>query len=162
MRGFSFVEVLVSILILGVVIAGICAVLNIGNIAWHTDMGLVDLQQEVRQAMDGMAREIRQAKIEQDRPLNISDEGKKIEFYIPTYNKITYFLQDNQIIREYAGETKVLANDISDLCFCWDKTNGICKTDCSGFFTIRMQADKQAISGPLSFSLIEEVGLRNE
>ena len=61
MRGFTLVEVLVSLLILSIVLAGIFAVLNVGQMNWNSSMSSLDLQQQVRQAMDGMSKEIRQS-----------------------------------------------------------------------------------------------------
>jgi len=86
-KGFTLIEILVSIAILSVVIAGIFAVLNIGDMTWHSDMGVVNLQQQARQAMGSMVREIRQAS---DITISDSDAGKKLNLrsYILLLTKI--------------------------------------------------------------------------
>ncbi len=127
-NGFTLVEILVSVLILGLLFAGIYAVLNVGNIIFREDMTLVELQQQVRQAMDGMIREIRQAKRETDRLITIPSDGSEIEFYIPSFsNPISYYRDVNdvnndgiidQVIREHPPQIyKILANDITALSF---------------------------------------------
>jgi prepilin-type N-terminal cleavage/methylation domain-containing protein len=128
MRGFTLVEILVSVVILAFLFAAIYGVLNIGNIIFKDDMTLVQLQQQARQAMDGMIREIRQAKRETGRPITITLDGSEIEFYIPSFsNPISYYRDVNdvnndgiidQVIREYPPQIyKILANDITALNF---------------------------------------------
>jgi prepilin-type N-terminal cleavage/methylation domain-containing protein len=128
MRGFTLAEILVSALILGFLFAAIYGVLNVGNIIYKDDITLVELQQQARQAMDGMIREIRQAKREAGRLITITLDGSKIEFYIPSFsNPISYYRDVNdvnddgiidQVIREYPPQIyKILANDITALSF---------------------------------------------
>ena len=134
MRGLTLVEILVSVVILGFLFAAIYGVLNIGNIIFKDDMTLLELQQQARQGMDGMVREIRQTNTD---PVegNISIvSGSEITFSVPpqTYGDpwvgpISYYrdVNDanndgvvNQIIREYpAGTRKILANEITVLSF---------------------------------------------
>jgi len=163
-RAFTLVEVLVSVFILGLLISGIYGVLNIGNLTYLTDMGLLELEQNTRRAMDTMVRELRasyRASIDSGDPSHIT-------FTTPKFSNIEYrYIDSNndnirdRIIRQRATETKILANGISDLCFCWDCTNNNCRTDCSTLFTIRIRAAKTAMQKPLTFSLIEQVRLRN-
>lgn len=161
-RGFTLIEILVVIIIFAFIIGGIFAILNIANISWYSSMGIVELQQSVRQAMDGMTREVRQLKRETGRGITVGSGS--IEFYIPSYNNlISYRLENNQIIREHPlGTTKILANDITSLTFCcWTAS---CTPDCStsGILQIAVQADKTVWGKVLSFSLTEKVRLRNE
>lgn len=165
-KGFTLIEILVSIAILSIVIAGIFAVLNIGDMTWHSDMGLVDLQQQARQAMDSMVREIRQTNtnpVEGNISIVLASE---ITFSIPPQNygdawigPIRYYLdtQKDQIIREYpTGTTKVLANDINSLNFSLS----------GNVITIQLSAEKtvrnRVLSFPLTGTLTEQIKLRNE
>ncbi|MFH1678504.1 MAG: prepilin-type N-terminal cleavage/methylation domain-containing protein [Candidatus Omnitrophota bacterium] len=167
--GFTLVEVLVSLFISGFLIAALCIVLNLGNMTYDTDLGLLDLHQQARQAMNVMLREIRQS---ESADTTLTDSGASIQFRIPmditaepvTYSdSINYYLSNGQIIREHpAGITQVLANGMSSLCFCWDDVSGTCQTVCSDVFTIRIDAAKTVKQRPLSFSLTEKVRLRNE
>ena len=127
-NGFTLVEILVVVAILSFMIAATYGVLNIGNIIYKDDITLVELQQQARQAMDGMIREIRQAKRETDRLITIPSDGSEIEFYIPSFsNPISYYRDVNdvnddgiidQVIREHPPLIyKILANDITALSF---------------------------------------------
>jgi type II secretory pathway pseudopilin PulG len=152
LMGFTLIEGIVTIIILGFVVTTIVAVLNVGNQAWHTEMVFSELQQQVRLAIDGMAREIRQSS-------NITTpteggSGSLIDFYIPgSSNPISYYLNNTQIIREHPpGTTKILANSIEYLNFSRGQDTVV----------IQVNATKKAGARTLSFSLIEKVSLRND
>jgi len=168
-RGFTLIEILISIAILSIVVTGIIAVLRIGDMAWHSDMGLVDLQQAARQVMDGMVREIRQSLAS---TVTIGATGADITFSIPNIPNIKYYLSNAQIIRQQpagTGTTKVLANAINNLSFCWDH-GSTCDTNRNGSYMIKMQlkARKTVMQKTLSFPVLEgeylteKVRLRNE
>ncbi|TAN61784.1 hypothetical protein EPN16_02850 [bacterium] len=150
-EGFTLVEILISAAIALFVVLGVYAVLNIGNATWFTDMGMLDLQQEARLAMDGMTREIRQSS---SSGMSITNVGEKVEFYIPDVaSSISYSLQNNQLVREHpAGTEKVLSGDLTSLNF----------SLASDIVTIQLILGKTAQSRNLSFSLTEKVRLRNE
>lgn len=131
MKGFTLIEILVSVLILGLLVAGIYAVLNIGSMVFREDINLVGLQQQVRRAMDSMVNEIRESKLS---VITLADANTKITFSVPPavygdpwVGPISYYrdVNDanndgvvNQIIREYPlGTRKILANDITALSF---------------------------------------------
>lgn len=165
-RGFTLIEVLVSIAILSIVITGIFAVLNLGDMTWHSDMGLVDLQQQARQAMERMVKEIRQSRasdiaITEPGP----NAGSRIQFRIPldittspvNYSDFIIYYRNinNQLIREYQGTTKVLANYINSLNF--SLSGNIVEIQLSAQKTVR----NRTLSFPLSGALTEQVKLRN-
>ncbi len=157
MRGFTLLEILVSVGILSFLIAGIFAVLNVGDMNWHLDMGLLDLQQQARQTMNGMIRELRQSKASAITVNSTSD----ISFSVPpqTYGDtwigpIRYYLdtQTQQIKREYTSATKILANNINSLNFSLS----------GNIMQIQLGAAKTVKQRALSFFLTEKVRLRNE
>lgn len=163
MRGFTLVEVLVSALILGLLISGIYGVLNVGNMTYLTDMGLLDLQQQTRQVMDGMTREIRQSGRSTPYSMTINTDGS-LTFSIPSISNITYSLNNShQIIRQQGGTNKVLANDVNSLIFCWWNGTSCCTTNCGSLqvLQISINAAKTVMRRPLTFSLTEQVRLRN-
>ena len=170
-RGFTLVEILISALILILITMAIVMIFNIGDKVFFNDSGLIDLQQDSRQAMDGMIREIRQAKQEALRPLSVTNNGGTVTFFIPNItNSISYSLQNGQIIRTHSGATEVLANNIATLSFCCE--GGIDCLDCadSRFLQAQLQAQKTvnqllvifpSIPGAVGGqNLIEEVRLR--
>lgn len=161
MKGFTLVEILISAAILTVLIAGVFMVLNIGQRSWNADMGWLDLQQQARQAMAGMVREIRQSK---SSDIAITGAPPRIQFRIPTdittqpiiYSAdISYYLSNNQLIREHpAGTTKILANDINALNFSL--------SDDELSLSIALEARKSSLNRVLTFPLSEKVRLRND
>lgn len=157
--GWTLVEILVTCGILTIIISGIFTILNVSDITWRADSGLLDLQQDVRRAMDGMIREARQS-----RPLDITNSLVKLDFYIPDVsNLISYYVLNNQLIREHpAGIKKVLANNITSLDFCC--SGGADCADCSHahILQIQIQAAKTAGKRQVSFTLKEQARLRNE
>ncbi len=151
LSGLTLIEVLVATVVLSLLVMGVLAVLNISDMTWNTDMALVELQQQTRQAMAGMIREIRQA------DSVISAGGTTITFSTPgaTAGNIIYSLNNGQVIRTYNSVASVLANNINSLSF----------LDSSGVVEIRLQAQKsvrgRAITFPITGNLIEKVRLRN-
>lgn len=131
MKGFTLLEILVSVLILGLLVCGIYTVMNVGNLIYSEDINLLGLQQQVRQGMDRMVNEIRESKPSE---ISIVEANTKIIFKIPPevygdpwIGSISYYRDVNdanndavidQIIREYpSGTRKILANDITSLSF---------------------------------------------
>ena len=158
MKGFTLVEVLVCVLILSFLVLGAFSVLHIGETTCNTDLGLLDLQQQARLAMDGMIRELRQT--DAARINFISDY--EITFSVPPatvgsdwIGPIRYFLDstENQIIREHpAGTEKIVANDVNSLSFA---LNG-------DILNIQLTCAKRVLNRDLAFYLEEGVRLRNE
>lgn len=163
MKGFSLVEILVVVAILGIIVAGIFVVSNVANISWDSSTGMLDLQQQARQAMERMVREIRQ--IDGGSPINITADADDISFFItdditnpdiPATYSVRYFLNASQVLRENPANDpdtqRVLANDVASLVF--SQTNSILE--------IQLGLAKTIKQLPLSFSLTERVRLRNE
>lgn len=153
LTGFTLIEVIVSMAILGVLILGAVAVLNVGDMTWRSDMALLELQQDVRLAMDGMAREIRQSESSEIDICSGSDMEFSIYDLSGTQYSIDYSLDSsNKIIREHpAGTYKTLARNIDSLNF-----------SCSGdVVTVQINAAKTGGRRALNFSLKEKVRLRN-
>lgn len=149
--GLSLVEILVSILILTFIVAGIFEIFILGDRTYFMDMGLLGLQQQVRQSMDGMTREIRQTDNS-----DIIIGNSTIEFIVPNFVPIKYYLNGNNIIREHpAGTLKILATDINDLSFMCD----------SNLVQIQLSAQKtvkgKVVSFPVNGTITEKVRLRN-
>jgi prepilin-type N-terminal cleavage/methylation domain-containing protein len=173
MRGFTLIEILVTSLIMAVIIGGVLAVLKAADITWNQGQGVLGLQQQARQSLTVMEREIRQSN---SNNISITNGGANIEFFIPTdittssvtYSQhIKYYLSGSQLIREHPiGTTRVLGNNISSVVFCcWQ--GAACGTDCSGstILSISLAAGQTVRGRPLNFPLsgllTEKVRLRN-
>ncbi|MBU0549140.1 MAG: prepilin-type N-terminal cleavage/methylation domain-containing protein [Candidatus Omnitrophica bacterium] len=158
LTGFTLVEILVSVLILSFLLAALFMVLNVGSMTQSSDLGLLDLQQQARRAMDAMTRELRQTKSSEMSFISSSE----ITFSIPsqTYGAawvgpIRYYLYsvNSRIMREYpAGTEKIVAGDITSLTF----------TPSSNILDIELTCAKTVRQRDLSFFLKGRVRLRNE
>lgn len=170
--GFTLIELLVCMMIMLFIATGIYGVSNVGERTYATDMGMLELQQQARQSMSGMIRELRQNDASD---LTISGGGEDIVFRIPRnisrsdiqyYQNIEYKKVGTQIIRRHAGIGSILANDINSLNFCCWK-NGVCGTDCSGAQILEVQlsaqkiVNKKTVSFPSNGTVTEKVRLRN-
>lgn len=153
MRAFTIIEILIAFFILCLIAGGIFAVTNIAILSWNSNNGMLEVVQDVRQAMDKMTREARQSK-----PSLVERADTRLDFYIPLITPITptpyisYYVEDNQLFRKLNDETpQILANNISALNFSID----------SMVLQIQIQATKVIRGITHSFSLMEEVKLRN-
>lgn len=168
MKGLTLIEILIAAVLVTILMAGILTVLNTANLSWYQDMGLVDLQQGARFAMDGMTREIRQA--DPARSMAIGAGGDSLQFYIADYtDPIIYTLNGSQLIREHpVGVNKILANNVSVLGFCWaqNATSCILTRGQSDVLQAQLRVSKivrqRTLTFPLAGPLVEEVKLRNE
>jgi hypothetical protein len=146
---------------MSLIVAGIFAIINVADMTWNSDMAFLDIQQQVRLAMDGMTREVRQARSAQ---ITVSGGGGRIDFFIPNVsNAVGYYLQGGRIIREHpTGTTKILANYITALNFCC--LGGAGCTDCAhaNSLRIQIQGTKTMRGRTATFPLTEKVMLRNE
>lgn len=183
-KGFTFAEVLVCVALIAFIMIGIYEVIIVAQRSWHTDTGMVDLQQGSRKAMDAMTREIRQSGSSQ-----VDIDGSEISFKMLEPEgedwldeDIKYYLDSadanddgkaNQILREYPGGTyQVAADDIDTLSFCFLQDDGSCEEGtASDIVRIQLKARKTVYSGEVCFPapcdddskvLQEKVRLRNE
>jgi len=146
--GFTLLEVLIVAVIFSFIIAGIYGVMNVANISYPTELGMLGLQQQARQGMQWITRETREASLITIIPGTDSDA---ISFDTPNENGIQYAVVNNQVIRSHNGN-RTIAFNISALRF--SRTGGILQ--------IQINAAATVLLKPLAFSLTEKVRLRNE
>lgn len=160
-KGFSLVELLVSLVILSIVLGFIFSILHSGKTTWETADTVIEVQQQARQALDFMVKELRQSS---DSVISgVPDDGSNytsVSFSIPTqWNDtagqidwsptIEYSLVNNQIFRNASdGQPPYLANHINSLIFRRQATNVI-------------EVFIEALKNERGFSLNSQVTLRN-
>ena len=152
-EGFTFAETMVSALIFSILAIAILSVLIVGQKAWHSDTGKVELQQQARLAMDGMIREVRESSFAGITQPADGANSARLDFATSESGEtISYYLDGNQLIREYpAGTERILANDVEVIDF-----------SLSGdVLTIELDLGKTVYGADLDFSLKEQVRLRN-
>lgn len=149
-KGFTLVEVLVTVLIFSFVSAMMYSVLNVGYSLYSRLSVSMDLQQ-AKNGMDRIVREVRASSAATVTTIDANSD--KITFTTPLSNGIQYYRSGTQLIREYpSGTTKVVADNIAFLKF----------TLTAPLLAISMRADKTFSGTTYSFSLGEKVRLRNE
>ncbi|MFZ5801266.1 MAG: PilW family protein, partial [Candidatus Omnitrophota bacterium] len=60
MKGMTLVEVLIVAFVFSLIAGGLYVILQAGVLTHYTDLGVLDLQQQARNAMDWMVREMRE------------------------------------------------------------------------------------------------------
>lgn len=161
-RGFTIVEVMITLAIFSIIIGAIHRVFVVGQRAWDSDLSLLDLQQSTRRGIHGLVREIRAASLGS---ISISENDTKIEFDTPSENNIQFFFNsdNSQLIRESPAGTncdvlwdedkcRILASNITDVYF----------SAADDILEIRLQAKKSALGRDLTFSLRTKVKVRND
>ena len=152
-QGYTLVEIIVTMAILSFILLGVYGVLQTGNTVFIKDTALLDMQQQTRNAIDRIVREVRQASSEIISTNINGTTNDRITFTIPTAAGIKYYLTGTDLIREYpAGTTKKLASNIGLLKF----------TVAGSLLQIQARADKTIYAQVISFPLTERVRLRNE
>ena len=158
----SLVEVMVSITILAIIATFVFTALVMGERYWRSDMGLLDVEQEARMGLHGMAREIRQKN--GSASMTITNNDSQINFYMTNVtNQVKYYLQGNQIIREHPpNTTRVIANNITSLGFCCGQ-GSTCNSTCTSAEYVEIQVTASKTAGrTVTFNLSEKVQLRND
>ena len=139
------------VVVLSFVLLGVYGTLETGNTIYTKDNALLDMQQQARNAMDRMVREVHQSSSQTI--TSISASSYKIVFSIPTATGVQYYLSGTNLIRQApSGSTTTVASNISLLIFTLNGT----------LLQIQIQADKTIYQHIISFPLTEQVRLRNE
>lgn len=156
-QGFSLIELMVVVTILGFIILGLVTFFTGGTKSWVTGQSQLTAQRNARQAMDQMIREIREG----EKLLNGSDRDTIIVHFPDSFGKsdITYNfnLLDNTIYRD----SNPLINNVNDLSFTYFDNDG---DPIAPISASRVQIDLQVDvdkDGKADLNLKTEVSLRN-
>jgi len=106
-KGFSLIEMMVVVVILGLIVLGLVTFFTGGAKSWVAGQSQLEAQRNARQAMDIMVREIREASEV------TTKNDTKIIFDTPWVTGITYELLSNTINRNNIP----LINNVSNLDF---------------------------------------------
>jgi prepilin-type N-terminal cleavage/methylation domain-containing protein len=159
-KGFTLVEVLISVAILSIIFAASYAVLLTGQNTWFVGQDMLGLQSQLRLGSSCIIREFREAASFSITPVDADDDI--LTFRTPNEASISYYRDINdlnndsltdQIIREYpSGTIRVIANNISSLHF----------SSSGKLLQINITAAKTSRGRTLQLSLAEKVIGRNE
>jgi prepilin-type N-terminal cleavage/methylation domain-containing protein len=112
-RGFSLIELMVVVVILGLITLGLVTFFTGGAKSWVAGQSQLEAQRNARQAMDQMVREIREAsKI-------TASSTTELTFNTPLKTGITYSLSesDRTINRTVNSNSNPIINNVSNLTF---------------------------------------------
>lgn len=109
MRGFSLIELMITLLIFSILLGAIYSAMSMGRTSFQTGDIQIAVQQETRKAMDKLSKEIREAS-----SVNLTNA---YPFTIWGEN-IKYEVNNNQLLREAQGQSPtVLANNVTSIQF---------------------------------------------
>lgn len=133
MKAFTLAEIVVSVGILGILIAASFGLMDIGRRSFFTSETTVELRREIMQAFMKMERELRETRPSQVSlmggsnstnltfkvPQDINGDGTVLDTLgnMEWSQNITYTLSGDQITRTASGVTAILARNVTALQF---------------------------------------------
>lgn len=124
-KGFTLIELVIVIVLLGIVVAGSSELMVQGFRAYHAGVEQVFAHWQARVALERMARDIRGVKSSGDIATSTSST---FSFTDVNGDVITYFQQGSQLKRNTASTSQVLADNINGLTFTYYNDNGASTT----------------------------------
>jgi len=111
-KGFSLIEMMVVVAVLGVIVLGLVTFFTGGTKSWVAGQSQLTAQRNARQAMDRMVREIREA----SDIIATSTSSEEINFNTPWSNNLDYSWSGNEWDPILRG-TVPLINNVQSLNF---------------------------------------------
>ena len=180
--GLTLIDVIAAFSIFFIILAAALGVLTMGRESWQSGSVQIQVQRDARRGMDTMVRELRQSgsstievvlpdgspydNITFRIPEDIDNDGDVIDNngLLEWGNSISYFIDTNdvnsdgitsQLLRSAGGQSRVLANNITNLQFRRGLTT-------PNIIEIALQAQKSIVPGrSLQATLNSQVSLRN-
>ena len=171
--GYSLVEILVAMAVMGVLMSATLSLLHSGLAAWGWGAGRVDAQQSVRAALERMARELREA--------GYDPTGAGIEAILvaeptrvvfqrdlnanglidPTRERVTYLLRPKEttLRRDAGGGAQPLAENVRRFALSYLDSSGAPTADPARIASIRMEIEAGRIETEATMATL--VTLRN-
>ena len=108
-NGFSLIELMVVLAILGIIILGLVTFFTGGTKSWVAGQSQLEAQRNARQAMDRMVKEIREADY-----INSSSVSSQIDFNTPFDGSISYSLSESGDLKRGFN---LIINNVQSLAF---------------------------------------------
>lgn len=99
--GFTLIEVLLSLTLLGILMVTVLSLYQFNLLEWERDQDVIDVQDNLRTGLDCIAREARQAK-----NLHSGSSDNCLKFYTSDYQLISYFLEGTSLYRKTGSSVK--------------------------------------------------------
>ena len=150
-KGVSLIEFLMATFIFAMMLVGFYQILNFVQTRSFIDNANLNLQQQARNGLDRMVREIRESSSSTVTVIDANSD--RITFTTPNEIGIQYYRSGNSLVREYPANTiKNIAESIVYLKF----------TKSGSVLTMNIRAQQTIYGQTFSISLVEKVRLRNE
>lgn len=178
--GFSLVELLVVLAVLGLVMAGALGLLDAGTRSYALGAARTEAQQAARVALERIARELRQAGYD---PAGVAPaaiiaaEPTRLTFQVdangngvidPTSERITYLVRNDGVLRRDAGAgAQPIVEGVRRLEFAYVDRAGLPTADPAAVRAIRVRIEtgRARVAGPPGTApgviMETEVALRN-
>ncbi|MBU4509788.1 prepilin-type N-terminal cleavage/methylation domain-containing protein [bacterium] len=152
-RGFSLIELMVVVVILGLITLGLVTFFMGGTKSWVAGQSQLEAQRNARQAMDRMVREIREAD-----HIENSSTSTSIDFHTPFSGSIiSYSLLDSDLKR---GINLVISN-VQSLSFTYfDSSGNSVAPENASKVHVLLEVDVDKDNNP-DITLNTDVNLRN-
>jgi len=158
-KGFSLIEMMVVVVILGVIVLALVTFFTGGTKSWVAGQSQLAAQRNARQAMDRMVREIREA----SDIIASSTSSKKIRFNTPWSTNLEYSWLGNKWDPILRGDTPLI-NNVQSLAFTYFDNSGNLvdplDSDKVSKVHIDLQVDVDKDSNP-DITLNTDINLRN-
>jgi len=167
-HGFTLMEMLITIMLFSFIMAGVYAVTAAGENSWQVNQVKIELQQEMRKAMDNMIHELRQAG--DSSIVNVPADNTwytTVTFRTPAgvssgsinWNADTIqFVRggaNNEYLQRVSSSTKTICQDMQSLQFRRQSTS-------PDILEVAMQAQKNTVKGAVvNYDLNFSIQLRN-
>jgi len=154
-KGFSLIEMMVVVVILGLIVLGLVTFFTGGTKSWVAGQSQLEAQRNARQAMDRMVREIREGN-----SIESGSNATSITInYLASFGKssVTYSLSDTTISRDGSP----LINNVQSLTFTYfDSSGNPVVPENASKAHINLEVDVDKDSNP-DITLNTDVNLRN-
>jgi len=166
-KGFSLIEMMVVVVILGLIVLGLVTFFTGGTKSWVAGQSQLEAQRNARQAIDRMVREIREGKnitTGSETSITVSVPHFDVNGNIDSYNDVNYYWSGNtwdHINRIVSLGTNVLINNVQSLAFTYfDSSGNLVTPESASKVHINLQVDVDRDSNP-DITLNTDVNLRN-
>ena len=171
--GFSLIDLLVATAALGLVMAGLLAILRSGTTTYRWGAARVEAQQSARAALERMATELRGAGYDPTSAgiaLIVTAEPARVAFQWdldgdggvdPTRERVTFVLRPGESIlrRDAGGGAQPIINGVKRFTLTYFDAAGLATTDSAAVASIRIQIEV-GLAGP-SVAMRTQAALRN-
>ncbi len=149
-KGYTLIEVLISVALLAFLLMVTAGVLMTGNTVFNNNMYQLDMHQQARTGLDRIVREVRESSAQT--VTVVDSDHDRITFTTPNETGIQYYVSGTNLVREYpSGTVRIVASKIARLKF----------TLATKLLTVEIRADTAIGSKTYSIGLKDKVRLRN-